>query len=135
MAARRGVGAAGRAGNEAARRAARARVHDAKTALGERGTPWWEPAGSIERIEATIRTLLRHRTGGTICPSDVARTVGGERWRSLLPEVRSVAFDLARRGRLSVRQRGAEVTDVDTIRGPVRLGATERLPDILDHAG
>ncbi|MFD6419587.1 hypothetical protein [Streptomyces sp. NPDC060194] len=43
MAARRAVGAALRAGDEAAERAARARVHAAKTALGERGQPpWWE---------------------------------------------------------------------------------------------
>ncbi len=42
MAARRAVGAALRAGDEVAERAARARVHAAKTALGERGAPWWE---------------------------------------------------------------------------------------------
>jgi hypothetical protein len=41
MAARRAVGAAGRAGDPEAERAARARVHAAKVALGERGTPWW----------------------------------------------------------------------------------------------
>ena len=42
MAARRAVGAARRTGDEAAEKAARARVHAAKVALGERGTPWWE---------------------------------------------------------------------------------------------
>jgi hypothetical protein len=42
MQARRDVGAALRAGDAEAERAARARVHAAKTALGERGTPWWE---------------------------------------------------------------------------------------------
>ncbi|MET9255413.1 hypothetical protein [Streptomyces sp. NPDC003717] len=43
MAARSAVGAAKRAGDEAAERAARDRVHAAKVALGERGTPpWWE---------------------------------------------------------------------------------------------
>jgi uncharacterized protein len=42
MAARRDVGTALRAGDADAERAARARVHAAKTALGERGTPWWE---------------------------------------------------------------------------------------------
>ena len=46
MAARRAVGAAKRAGDGAAERAARDRVHAAKVALGERGTPWWiEPRG------------------------------------------------------------------------------------------
>jgi uncharacterized protein len=42
MSARRDVGAAKRAGDSGAEAAARARVHSAKVALGERGEPWWE---------------------------------------------------------------------------------------------
>ena len=42
MSARRAVGAAKKAGDEDAERAARKRVHAAKVALGERGEPWWE---------------------------------------------------------------------------------------------
>ncbi|MEV7552159.1 hypothetical protein AB0N89_21320 [Amycolatopsis sp. NPDC089917] len=42
MRARRDVGAARRAQDSEAEREARARVHAAKVALGERGTPWWE---------------------------------------------------------------------------------------------
>jgi hypothetical protein len=42
MAARRAVGAARRAQDADAERAARDRVHAAKVALGERGAPWWE---------------------------------------------------------------------------------------------
>jgi hypothetical protein len=42
MSGRRAVGAALRQHDEDAEAAARARVHRAKTALGERGTPWWE---------------------------------------------------------------------------------------------
>jgi hypothetical protein len=42
MAARLDVGAARRTDDPAAERAARDRVHAAKVALGERGTPWWE---------------------------------------------------------------------------------------------
>ena len=41
MDARRAVGAAKRSGDAAAERGARDRVHAAKVALGERGTPWW----------------------------------------------------------------------------------------------
>lgn len=41
MSARRAVGAALRARDEVALAAARARVHDAKVALGERGPVWW----------------------------------------------------------------------------------------------
>lgn len=41
MDARRAVGAALRGGNSAAEKEARARVHAAKVALGERGPVWW----------------------------------------------------------------------------------------------
>lgn len=49
MAARRDVGAALRAGDPDAERAARARVQAAKVALGERGTPWWEQTDDERR--------------------------------------------------------------------------------------
>ena len=42
MAARRDVGTAKRAGDAAAEKSARARVHEAKVALGERGPVWWD---------------------------------------------------------------------------------------------
>ncbi len=45
MDARRAVGTAKRASDAAGEKAARARVHAAKVALGERGKPWWEPGG------------------------------------------------------------------------------------------
>ena len=49
MSARRAVGVALRAGDPVAEAAARARVHRAKTALGERGTPWWEQTADERR--------------------------------------------------------------------------------------
>jgi hypothetical protein len=49
MAARRDVGAALRSEDAEAERDARARVHLAKVALGERGTPWWEQTASQRR--------------------------------------------------------------------------------------
>ena len=42
MNARRAVGAAKRAGDGDAEKAARAKVHEAKLALGERGPVWWD---------------------------------------------------------------------------------------------
>lgn len=42
MTARRDVGTAKRAGDAEAEREARARVHAAKVALGERGPTWWD---------------------------------------------------------------------------------------------
>ena len=49
MSARRAVGTALRAQDPEAERAARARVQAAKTALGERGTPWWEQTDAERR--------------------------------------------------------------------------------------
>ena len=56
MDARRAVGAALKAQDTTAERAARDRVQLAKVALGERGTPWWEqtPAQRRARWEAGL---------------------------------------------------------------------------------
>lgn len=115
MAARRAV--------RAAEPDARRRVHDAKTALGERGAPWWEDrAGEAfeERIAAAIRSLTRKRGESSICPSDVARTLGGESWRPLMPEVRRIAAELADRDEVVVTQKGEPVSIRDA-KGPVRI--------------
>jgi hypothetical protein len=125
MAARREVGRARRDGRAAEERAARARVQHAKVALGERGEPWWEPAsteGRAIRLRATTLALTGHRSPRrTICPSDVARAVGGDGWRTLLEPVRTVVRDLARGGEVEILQRG-EVLDPDGgWRGPIRV--------------
>ncbi|MDF3299476.1 hypothetical protein [Streptomyces tropicalis] len=49
MAARRAVRSALAAHDPEAERSARARVHRAKGALGERGTPWWEQSEEQRR--------------------------------------------------------------------------------------
>ncbi|GAA5226049.1 DUF3253 domain-containing protein [Paeniglutamicibacter antarcticus] len=104
---------------------ARARVNDAKVALGERGQPWWETrdlAAFDERISATIRALLRKRIDSSICPSDVARILGGEddAWREDMGDVRRVAAGMASRGEIVATQKGIEV-EADTVSGPIRL--------------
>lgn len=104
---------------------ARTRVNDAKVALGERGHPWWEasdPTAFDERISATIRALLRKRNDASICPSDVARVVGGggESWRKHMDDVRRVAAEMASRGEIVATQKGSEV-EADNVRGPIRL--------------
>jgi hypothetical protein len=120
MAARRAV----RDADEEGMATARARVQDAKVALGERGDPWWEPPsepGERQRLAAVMRTLLRKRPAtSTICPSDAARVVGGEHWRGEMSLSRDVAFALAEEGVLEVRQQGRKV-DGRTARGALRL--------------
>ncbi|MDT9594197.1 DUF3253 domain-containing protein [Nocardioides zeae] len=77
---------------------------------------------SASDIERTTRDLLaRRRDGATICPSEVARALGGEGWRDLMEPVRGVAADLADRGEVVVTQ-GGETVDVRTAKGPVRIG-------------
>lgn len=119
MAARRAVGAAD---DDDDRRRARARVQDAKVALGERGDPWWAPTpdGSVRRVESTTRALLRHRgAGSSICPSDVARVVGGPGWRSEVDGVREVACRLEDAGEIEITQRHRRARR--PLRGAVRL--------------
>jgi hypothetical protein len=125
MAARRAVGAAKRAGDPRAERRARARVQDAKVALGERGAPWWEtpsPEEQPARIEATTRALARHRApDGTICPSDVARAIGKDDWRKLMEPVRDVVAMLRANDEVTVEQRGRRVPKGRPWKGPIRI--------------
>jgi hypothetical protein len=105
--------------------AARDRVQDAKTALGERGEPWWEPPtpeGRRARLASTMRALLRHRQpDATICPSDAARVVSGGSGREAMDQARSVADELRAQGILRITQRG-EAVELETTVGPIRLG-------------
>jgi hypothetical protein len=125
MSARRAVGAATRAGDDQATTTARARVQDAKVALGERGHPWWEPAtpeALDRRIRSTIAALLAHRgPQRSICPSDAARVVGGASWRPTVGPVREVARDLARRGEVRLTSGRRELDPDGEIRGPIRI--------------
>ncbi|CAD7712651.1 hypothetical protein LMG31886_02070 [Xanthomonas hydrangeae] len=75
------------------------------------------------QIAATMRALLARRLPQqSICPSDVARALSEDEthWRALMPQVRNVAADLARKDVVRVTQRG-DVVDPGTVRGPVRL--------------
>ena len=116
---------------------ARAGVHDAKIALGERGEPWWdEPsdAGRHQRTASTIRTLLRHRgPDSSICPSEVARTIASPNWRPALDHVRDVGAELAANGDIAITQSGQTVSDPFRTRGPVRYAIGANLHAI--HGG
>ena len=132
MDARRAVGAAKRADDPAAERRARDRVNDAKVALGERGSPWWEAADDAARaarLEAVMRALLHHRKPeSTICPSDAARVAGGPGWRDDMDAARQVAFELQGRGIVEVRQAGERVASRDEVHGPLRIARGPGFP-------
>lgn len=76
----------------------------------------------VER--ALVARAGRAASGATFCPSEVARTVGGEDWRACMEAVREAARRLVVRGELEVLQRGS-VVDASTARGPIRLRRVE----------
>lgn len=68
---------------------ARRRVQAAKTALGERGEPWWEQTseGRKRRAVDVINTLLRARPDGAVTSVEVARVIGGDDYIDLVETV------------------------------------------------
>jgi uncharacterized protein DUF3253 len=77
-----------------------------------------------EQLRETILRLARERgPSKSICPSDAAREIGGEKWRDLMDDARDTARELARRGDVVITQ-GDDVLDPDaTWRGPIRIRA------------
>jgi len=74
-----------------------------------------------EKIERAIITALEERgPEKTICPSEIARALWPEDWRSRMDQVRAVAAQLAEQGRLEVTQKGRPI-DIATAVGPIRL--------------
>ncbi len=79
---------------------------------------------ALPSAEALAAEILRQATergaGKSICPSDVARALGGEDWHPLMAPVRSTAFALAREGRLLVLRKGKPV-EPEGVKGVIRL--------------
>ena len=72
-------------------------------------------------LEHAILDLLAARArGATICPSEAARRVAPDDWRTLMERALSAARRLVASGALEMTQRGRAV-DPSTARGPVRL--------------
>lgn len=72
----------------------------------------------------TIRQCILDKTQArgaakTICPSDVARELGGNDWRSLMDNVRQVGIALADANQILVTQKG-KIIDPRTAKGPIR---------------
>lgn len=80
-----------------------------------------KPTDIDRRLEKAILHLLdrRGRTG-SICPSEAARVVGGDDWRTLMERSRRAARRLMAAGAVDIIQRG-RVVDPSTARGPIRV--------------
>jgi hypothetical protein len=89
-----------------------------------------KPGGTDDALEHAILRLLAERgagktggTGGTICPSEAARAVGGEdraAWGPLMEPARAAARRLVAAGKIVITQ-GGRVVDGSTAKGPIRL--------------
>jgi len=72
-------------------------------------------------LEDGIRGLLAKRAAtSTICPSEVARDVGGADWADLMESTRRAARRLVAAGEVEITQKGA-VVDPSTAKGPIRI--------------
>jgi hypothetical protein len=79
------------------------------------------PAGGDPAIAAAILRLVQARGAGkSICPTDAARAVAPEAWRTRLADVRRVAVALARDGRIDILRKG-RVIDPAALHGVIRL--------------
>ncbi|MHA7210847.1 DUF3253 domain-containing protein [Arthrobacter sp. MDT1-65] len=92
-----------------------------------------EQAGEDELRAEILRIAEQRGVDKTLCPSDAARSIGGDTWRDLMPAARRIAFELAAQGRVDVTQHGDRVEP--GVRGPIRIrwidgrsGATAGLP-------
>ena len=74
--------------------------------------------GEVGRV--MLELVAERGPGRTICPSEVARRLGGD-WRARMDEVRQVAARLAADGRIVGTQKG-RVVETGQARGPIRLG-------------
>lgn len=71
-------------------------------------------------LERLIIELLDARpAGATICPSEVARALGGD-WRARMEPARAAARRLVASGRVEITQRG-RIVDASTAKGPIRI--------------
>jgi hypothetical protein len=81
---------------------------------------------SDDLVAETILTLVAERGHGkTICPSEVARALGGphpEGWSPLMQPVRRAAITLMKAGRIAILRKGKLADDPDDFRGVYRLG-------------
>ncbi len=81
--------------------------------------------------EAILSLLEKRQPPATLCPSEAARLLAPDDWRSLMPSARAVAITMAGQGLLSISQRGRILPPDEPLRGPIRLGRP--VPDTAGH--
>ena len=75
----------------------------------------------ILMISETILLLATQRgKDKTICPSEVARELFPDDWRTYMKEIRETAFELRDAGKVRIMQKGADVAGSEVV-GPIRI--------------
>jgi hypothetical protein len=89
------------------------------------------PPRALPSTEALAVEILRQAaergTGKSICPSEVARAMGGEDWHPLMTPVRNAAIALAQEGRLLILRKGKPVAP-EGVKGVIRLAIPGEQP-------
>jgi hypothetical protein len=82
-------------------------------------------ASSVDaNLDQALKSLLTERgVHKTVCPSEVARAVGGDQWRDLMEPARAAARRSVARGDAVITQHG-QVVDPSTAKGPIRIRPT-----------
>lgn len=82
-----------------------------------------------QSIETLILELLKARSiGASVCPSEVARALHPEQWRTSMNEVRAVAARMALKGKLRITQSDTQLDPERVLQGLVRGPIRLRLP-------
>ncbi|MGB4115663.1 MAG: DUF3253 domain-containing protein [Polaromonas sp.] len=84
---------------------------------------------SDQQIETALLALIAQRgQQASACPSEVARALSSDDWRTLMPRIRQVAGQLAQRGLLDISQGGHSVPASSLPNGPWKGPIRVRLP-------
>lgn len=74
-----------------------------------------------ELISSAILTTVSERGADkSTCPSEVARMLFADNWRGQMEQVRNVAIDLAKQGKILITQKGLPI-NLGSIKGPIRI--------------
>ncbi|MGU3359181.1 DUF3253 domain-containing protein [Methylobacterium sp. M6A4_1b] len=82
--------------------------------------------------ETILRLVTARGAGKTVCPSEVARELGGpqpEEWSPLMQPIRRIAVRMTKAGEVAILRKGKPVEDPDDFRGIYRLGAAATTSD------
>ena len=90
------------------------------------------PQPSDQQIEVALLALISQRgEQASACPSEVARALSPDDWRTLMSRVRRVAGQLALRGQLDISQGGQSVSPTTLPHGPWKGPIRVRLPSAI----